>query len=70
MIEQAEIWEDTDKIQGIGAGFIPEVLNRKIITAAFAALEVAKRKDNKGKLIVVILPDTAERYLSTELFSS
>lgn len=88
------------KIQGIGAGFIPEVLNTKIIdeiiqvsndeamqttrrlikeegllagissgAATFAALEVAKRKENKGKLVVVILPDTCERYLSTELFT-
>jgi cysteine synthase A len=88
------------KIQGIGAGFIPDVLNSKVIdeiiqvsnedavltaqrlakeegmlagissgAAAFAALEAAGRKENKGKLIVVILPDTGERYLSTELFS-
>jgi len=87
------------KIQGIGAGFIPNVLNRDIIdeiikvknedafhasrdialsegvlvgissgAALFAALEVAKREENKGKLIVVILPDTGERYLSTTLF--
>ena len=87
------------KIQGIGAGFIPEVLNEKIIdeiikvsdddalktakrlmkeegvlagissgAAAFAALEIANKKENKGKLVVVIFPDSAERYLSTELF--
>ena len=87
------------KIQGIGAGFIPQVLNRDIIdevirvtnenagetarslaklegilggiscgAALWAALEVAKRKENKGKTIVVILPDTGERYLTTWLF--
>ena len=87
------------KIQGIGAGFLPEVLNRDIIdevirvtnddagqtarqlaklegilagiscgAALWAALEVAKRKENKGKVIVVILPDTGERYLTTWLF--
>jgi len=87
------------KIQGIGAGFIPQILNTKIIdeiikvsnqdafqtsrrlareegilagissgAALFAALVVAKRPENKGKTIVVILPDSAEKYLSTDLF--
>ncbi len=87
------------KIQGIGAGFIPEVLDTQLINeviqvkneearettrrlikeegilagissgaAVFAALKIAERKDSKGKLIVVILPDTGERYLSTDLF--
>lgn len=88
------------KIQGIGAGFIPEVLNTNIYdeiiivanedafvagreigtkegilvgissgAALFAAIEVAKREENKGKNIVVLLPDTGDRYLSTELFA-
>ena len=89
------------KIQGIGAGFVPQVLNRDIIAeiikvsnedagkparslakkegilagissgaATYAAIEVAKRPENKDKLIVVILPDTGERYLSTWAFQS
>jgi cysteine synthase A len=87
------------KIQGIGAGFVPNVLNRDLIddvvtvsnedagetarrlareegilagissgAAVKAALEVAARPENKGRLVVVILPDTGERYLSTWLF--
>jgi cysteine synthase A len=90
----------THKIQGIGAGFVPETLDTKIYEevvtveneAAFefgrkfaaakgilvgissgaalsAAYEIASREENKGKKIVVILPDTGERYLSTQLFS-
>lgn len=87
------------KIQGIGAGFVPKVLNIGIIdeiykvkneeafsttrdlaraegllvgissgAATFAATEIAKRSENKGKIIVVLLPDTGERYLSTPVF--
>lgn len=87
------------KIQGIGAGFVPDVLNLDTVdeifkvkndealetgrrlareegvlagissgAAAFAALQIAKRPENKGKLIVAVLPDTGERYLSTALF--
>ncbi len=88
------------KIQGIGAGFVPDVLNTGIYdeiiavenddafatgkligksegvlvgissgAAAFAAIELAKRPENEGKTIVVLLPDTGDRYLSTPLFA-
>ena len=88
------------KIQGIGAGFVPDVLNTKVYdeiipvanedafatgrqigrsegvlvgissgAAAFAAIQLAKRPENKGKTIVVLLPDTCDRYLSTPLFA-
>jgi cysteine synthase A len=89
------------KIQGIGAGFIPEILKADVIdeviklsdahamdtsrriaklegllvgissgAAAYAALELSKRAENKGKHIVVLLPDTGERYLSAGLYES
>ena len=89
------------QIQGIGAGFVPDVLNLRLVdeifkvrnneaietarrlareegllvgissgAAAFAALQIGRRSENKGKLIVAILPDTGERYLSTPLFQA
>ena len=88
------------KIQGIGAGFVPDVLDTKVYdeiipvanedafaagkrigkkegvlvgissgAAAHAAIELAKRPENKGKTIVVLFPDTGDRYLSTPLFA-
>ena len=88
------------KIEGIGAGFVPDVLNTKVYdeiipvadndafatgkqighkegvlvgissgAAVFAAIELAKRPENEGKTIVVLLPDTGDRYLSTPLFA-
>ncbi|HEX3038113.1 MAG TPA: cysteine synthase A [Oscillospiraceae bacterium] len=87
------------KIQGIGAGFVPDILNKKVIdeiitvenddayaasrdlakhegllvgissgAAVHAAAQLAKRPENKGKLIIALLPDTGERYLSTGLY--
>ena len=89
------------RIQGIGAGFVPDVLNTTIYdeiyqvsnedaeltarrlaseegilcgvssgAAAFAALSIARRPSSKGKMFVVILPDTGERYLTTQLFGN
>ena len=88
------------KIQGIGAGFVPDVLNTKVYdevfrapnqdafdtakllakkegisvgissgAALFAAIELAKRPENKGKVIVALLPDSGDRYYSTALFT-
>ena len=88
------------KIQGIGAGFVPDTLNRAVLdeilpvenedafaagrelarregvlagissgAALHAATVLAKRPENRGKMIVVLLPDTGDRYLSTPLFS-
>ena len=64
------------KIQGIGAGFVPEVLNAEGVlvgissgAAVWAAIQLAKRPENKGKTIVALLPDTGDRYLSTPLFA-
>ena len=87
------------KIQGIGAGFVPEIYDPTVVdeifkvknedafetgrqlavnegliigissgAAVYAAIQIAKRVENKGKQIVVVLPDTGERYLSTLLF--
>ena len=90
----------THKIQGIGAGFIPDILDTNVYdeiipvedeqaffigsligkkegilvgissgAALYAGIEVAKREENKGKTVVVILPDSGDRYLSTEMFA-
>lgn len=88
------------KLQGIGAGFIPEILDTTVYdevipvtsedafetgrmlgkregvlvgissgAALWAAIEVAKRPENEGKTVVVLLPDTGDRYLSTEMYA-
>ena len=88
-------------LQGIGAGFVPQVLDTRVYdevfpvssedafstgrligrkegilvgissgAAAYAAIQLAKRPENKGKTIVVLLPDTGDRYLSTPLFQN
>lgn len=96
----SEGFAGTHKIQGIGAGFVPETLDTKIYdeviaveneaafetgrkiarnegvlvgissgAAVWAAIQLAKRPENKGKVIVALLPDTGERYLSTPMFA-
>ncbi len=56
------------KIQGIGANFVPDVLDTDLYDALNAALQIAKRPEAAGKTIVAIVPDFGERYLSTPLF--